>query len=119
MKRSLYVIVLLAAIYLGATTSCKKKEDTVASITVVDTLGLPVPAAIVTLWQDTAHNPVTGAQGIVRVSSTTDGSGKAKFTFANEAFLNISAVNILFPDDTAKGFIRLEQYKTVEATVQF
>lgn len=117
MKRLLFCIVLFAVIYSGTTlTSCKKEDDTKALITVLDTNGAPAPGVTVTLWQDTAHNPVTGAQGTVRVSNVTDASGKAEFTFANEAFLNIWAIRNL---DTAFGFIRMEQYKTIEATVRF
>jgi hypothetical protein len=117
MKRSLFVIVLVAIIYCGTTlTSCKKNGPTVASITVLDTLGLSVPLATVTLWQDTAHNTVTGAQSTVRVSGTTGANGNVQFTFANEAFLNIWAIRGI---DTAFGFIRLVQYQTTPATVRF
>ena len=120
MKRSLLIIVLGAFIYFGGTLiSCKKNGPTVASITVLDTIGIPVAAATVTLWQDTAHNPVSGVQSTVRVSSITDASGNAQFTFANEAFLNIWALKSTFPGDTAKGFIRLQQYQTTTATVRF
>src|SRR3954468_19101885 len=92
-RRSLLIPVLSGLIYCGAImTGCKKTTaDTVASVTVLDSLGMPAIAAEVTLWQDTAHNPVTGAQSNVRVTSLTDGSGVAKFTFKNEAFLNIWA----------------------------
>jgi hypothetical protein len=117
MKRVLFFIVLTAAIYSGTTlTSCKKTADTIASVTVLDTNGAPAPNISVVLWQDTAHNPITGAQSNVRVTGITDGSGKVQFTFKNEAFLNIWAIR---KPDTAFGFIRMEQYKTTEASVHF
>ena len=116
MKRGLFFIVLIALIYSGTTlTSCKKKGDTVGVITVLDSVGGAASLATVTLWQDTARNPVTGAQSNVRVSAVTDGSGKATFTFANEAFLNIWAIR---GPDTAFGFIRLVQYETTNQTVR-
>jgi hypothetical protein len=117
MKRGLFVIVLVAIVYCG-TTSCKKYGPTVASVTVLDTNGIPMSLATVTLWQDTAHNPVTGVQSTVRVSAITNASGNAQFTFANEAFLNITATKTGYPD-TANGFIRLVQYQTTSASVQF
>jgi len=120
MKRGLFFIMLMAVLYSATTfTSCKKKADTKAVITVIDTLGVPAANVSVTLWQDTAHNPITGAKSSLRVSNITDGSGNAEFTFANEAFLNIWATRILYGTDTAFGFIRLEQNNTVNATVHF
>src|SRR5438552_2444090 len=118
MKRVLFMIVLVAVVYSGTTlTSCKKKDDTKGIVTVLDSTGTPYPGILVTLWQDTAHNPITGAQSNVRVTKVTDGSGKAEFVFANEAFLNVWATDLF--GDTAFGFIRLEQYKTVETIVHF
>jgi hypothetical protein len=117
MKRILFFIVLTAVLYGGmALTSCKKQGTTAALITVLDSNGIADANVTVTIWQDTAHNPITGVQGNVNVIGVTNASGMVEFTFANEAFLNIWAIK---GGDTAFGFIRLEQYQTVDATVRF
>jgi len=96
--------------------SCKKNGPTDAIITVLDTIGKPVSAATVILWQDTSHNTVTGYQASLRQTKTTDVSGKASFEFQQEAYLNIYAIK---NSDTATGIIQLKQHETVNVTVQF
>jgi hypothetical protein len=97
-------------------SGCKKDGPTKAIITVQDSLGRPAYGAVVTLWQDTAVNPNTNQSANVRVSKTTDASGKAEFEFMLECFLNLQACK---NNDTVRGFVRLEQYKTVTQTVKF
>jgi len=97
-------------------SGCKKDGPTKAIITVNDSLGRPAFGAVVTLWQDTAVNQTTGSTANVRVSKTTDASGKAEFEFQLECFLNLEAHK---NNDTVRGFVRLEQYKTVNQTVNF
>jgi hypothetical protein len=96
--------------------SCKKEGDTKAVITVKDSTGALVSGATVTLWQDTTISSTTGAHSNLRVTKSTDASGNAEFIFALEAYLNITAVK---DNDSALGFIRLEEHKTVTKTVQF
>jgi hypothetical protein len=120
MRSILLITILLAVVYTGTLTSCKKKGDTKAIVTVIDTLGLPVAKAKVILWQDTVRNVVNNQRSNVRVEGTTDGSGKATFTFENEAFLNIDAVRTDTDSSLAHmghSFVRLQQYETVETTV--
>ncbi len=94
--------------------SCKKDGPSKAVITVVDSINRPVQGAQVILWQDTAVNKTNGVASELRVSKTTDASGRAEFEFQLEAFLNI---DVLFNADTARSFIRLKEHETVSKTV--
>ena len=95
--------------------SCKKNGPTTAVITVLDTIGKPSPNASVTLWQDTSRSSQTGIQSTLRVTKTTDGSGKATFEFQYEAYVNILATK---NGDTATGIVHLKEHETVSETVQ-
>jgi hypothetical protein len=97
-------------------SGCKKDGPTQAVITVNDSLGRPVQGATVILWQDTAVNETTGNVAQIRETLTTDAAGKAEFEFALEAFLNLEAYKNA---DTARGFVRLEEHKTVFQSVTF
>jgi cytoskeletal protein RodZ len=108
----LFSLFLIPVLFSG----CKKDGPTKAVITVNDSLGRPAFGAVVTLWQDTAVNVNTGASSNIRVSKTTDSSGKVEFEFQLECFLNLEAYK---NNDTVRGFVRLEQYKTVYQTVNF
>ena len=106
---------VILCIFLALTFfTCKKDEPTKAVVTVVDRFNVPVQGATVTLWQDTAVNPVNGVQSTLRVSKTSDAAGKAEFEFQLEAFLNIEAIK---DPDTGRSFIRLKEHETVSATV--
>ena len=95
-------------------SGCKKDGPTKAVITVHDSLGRPASGAMVSLFQDTVINQVTGARANVRQTKTTDAAGNAEFEFALEAFLNLEAYR---GADTVTGFVRLELHKTVYQTV--
>jgi hypothetical protein len=116
--RSAYVSpILVGALFLGLTfSSCKKNGPTIAVIRVQDSVGQPAAGATVTLWQDTSTSTQTGQQANIRVTRTTDASGRADFEFALEAYLNILATK---NNDTARGFIRLKVHETTEKTVKF
>ncbi|MFM2207005.1 MAG: hypothetical protein RL213_980 [Bacteroidota bacterium] len=109
---SVFLLVAVSLLFSG----CKKDGPTKAVITVNDSLGRPSFGAVVTLWQDTAVNQTTGSVANVRVSKTTNSAGKAEFEFQLECFLNLQAVK---NNDTVRGFVRLEQYKTIYQTVNF
>src|SRR5207253_4227925 len=96
-------------------SSCKKNGPTVAVIRVQDSLGKPDANVSVTLWQDTSTSTQTGQQADIRVTRTTDASGRADFEFQLEAYLNIIAAK---NGDTARGFIRLKPHETTEKTIQ-
>jgi hypothetical protein len=83
---------------------------------VKDAAGALVSGASVTLWQDTTVSSTTGAHSNLRVTKTTDAAGNAEFIFALEAYLNITAIK---DNDSALGFVRLEEHKTVNQSVHF
>ena len=114
------VIAIAVSLLFGCLTffSCKKNGPTVGVITVLDTVGRPVSAATVTVWQDTSHNTQTGLQSTLRQINNTDVSGKASFEFQQEAYLNITATKSTFKD-SATGIIQLKEHETVNVTVHF
>src|SRR5215213_8712870 len=110
-RKSLGIISLTVFAFASFTFfACKKGGETKAVITVKDAAGALVSGASVTLWQDTTVSSTTGAHSNLRVTKSTDASGNAEFIFALEAYLNITAVK---DNDSALGFVRLEEHKTV------
>ena len=108
----------LVLLFIPAFFSCKKDAPTKAVITVLDTTDVPVPGVVVSVFQDSVINQVTGVRANIRDVRITDASGKTEHTFKWEALLNIEAIS---PNDsdTARGYVRLEYQKTIEATVKF
>lgn len=94
--------------------ACKKDASTKAIVSVINQNNAPVSEAYITLWQDTAVNPVNGVQSTLRVTKKSDAAGKAEFEFKLEAFLNIEVIK---GPDTARSFIRLKENETVTQTV--
>ena len=94
--------------------ACKKSGPTRAVVTVVDSAGIAVQGATVTLWQDTAVNQVNQVKSSLRVSKVSDAAGKASFDFQLESFLNIEAIK---GADTGRSFIRLKEHETVTQKV--
>lgn len=114
-KSGRFTALMIAGLFLLLSVfSCKKDGPSNAVITVVDSINRPVQGALVILWQDTAVNKSNGVVSELRVSKTTDASGKAEFEFQLEAFLNI---DVLYNADTARSFIRLKEHETVNKTV--
>jgi hypothetical protein len=116
----------LVMLFLPAFFSCKKDQPTKAVITVLDSSSHPVAGARVRLFQDSVINQVTGVQANVSDEKISDSNGKTTHEFKWEAFLNIEAIRIRLDTasmpldtDTARGYVRLEYQKTVDATVQF
>ena len=108
----------IVLLFFPAFFSCKKDAPTKAVITVLDSNNLPVAGAMVTVFQDSVINQITGVRANIRDTKISDGSGRTEHTFKWEAFLNIEAVRA-DSSDTARGYIRLEYQKTEEATVTF
>lgn len=108
---ALVAIVITAVLPL----SCKKETTCYANITVVDaTTNAPVSGATVKLDCSTCPPPGNGQSLSTADQQTTDGSGKASFTFKYEAVLDI---HVTLQSRTASGVIKLEAGKTVEKTV--
>lgn len=121
MKKYFYISGLFVFL-LGITflNSCKKKEDTIAKITVRDTANALVPGAKVILYGSSTTDPI---QPVVRKdTSYTDASGVATFNYnetyqlgqAGVAVLDISAEK---GDLFGKGIIKVEEEVENVATV--
>ena len=113
-----YILPAFILLFFASTMfySCKKDAPTKAVITVLDSNDVPVAGAIVSVFQDSVTNQVTGVRANIRDVRISDAAGRTEHTFKWEAFLNITATR---DSDTARGYIRLEYQKTTEATVKF
>ena len=118
MKKSL-LLVLFALIASFSMDSCKKPQDTVAIITIVDANAAPVAGALVRLvGYDSMGNEGTR----IDVEATSDASGKATFNF-NDLYKRGSAGFAVLEIEVSKdamigtGIIKVEEEKTNETTV--
>src|SRR5436190_24383778 len=124
--KRLFNLGAVVILFIPAFFSCKKDAPTKAVITVLDTNFLPVAGAHVRVFQDSVINQVTGVQANIDDEKISDSQGRTEHEFKWEAFLNIEATRIRLDTasmpidtDTARGYVRLEYQKTVDATVQF
>jgi hypothetical protein len=124
--KRLFNLGAMVMLFMPAFFSCKKDQPTKAVITTLDSVGRPVVGAYVRVFQDSVVNQVTGVRANVSDEKISDANGRTEHEFKWEAFLNIESVRIRLDTasmpldtDTARGYIRLEYQKTVEATVQF
>jgi len=96
---------------LNTLTSCKKQSTScTADITVIDSASGPVSGATVKLY---------APHGQVGATGTTNSSGNVSFTFSLPAIFNISATDVVRPNDTLKGsgIIQLQVGQTASTTV--
>jgi hypothetical protein len=103
-------------------SSCKKDEETIATVLVLDVDGKPVPGAEVRLFA-TPSEPCVGC-GEIRFDTTqvSNGTGKVTFDFsdyyesgqAGFAVLNIEAIKGSL---TGSGIIKVEEKKTNEESI--
>lgn len=96
-------------------TSCYKKKDTVAILTIVDANNDAIAGAEVTLYYDGDDEPREGLEQ----TGSTDGSGKVSFNF-NELYKSGQAgvfVLDVYVNGAVVGIIRVEQEETVEETI--
>lgn len=109
----------LALIFISGVTSCDKKGDTIAQITVVDANNLPVGGALVNLI---GRGSDGSDGGRIDVEVTTDASGVATFNF-NDLFKRGQAGFAVLDIEVSKGslsgtgIIKVEENVTNEATV--
>ncbi|MBK5285657.1 MAG: hypothetical protein JJE25_09665 [Bacteroidia bacterium] len=111
-------VTAVVLLFFPAFYSCKKDAPTKGVVTVLDSNNAPVAGALVTVFQDSVTNQITGVRADIRDVKVSDSAGKTEHTFKWEAFLNIEAIRANGAD-TARGYIRLEYQKTIEATVRF
>jgi len=105
LKPALFVFMILPVIQIS---SCKEDTQCEAVVTVNDTSGSPLQGATVRLFA-----------GQIEQTGTSDVVGQAEFKFDHPAILDIVATDTLFPGDTAKGILKLEEGEKVRKTVQF
>lgn len=149
MLNRIFRIVILGFFTLAmssAITSCKKEKDTIASIVVKDSSGLPVPQARVILHAnplkqllynynpenytdrsldllvktnlDTLRSPTGQTSNIFR-ADWTDDRGIAEFTLPLEAILNVSVLKIDGNDEhLGATIINVKKEKTTTQNVQ-
>lgn len=121
MKKYIYVTGFLFFLFVMTTlNSCRKKQDTIAKITVRDTVNALVPGARVILYGTSTTDPI---QPVVRRdTSFTDASGVATFNYNEVYQLGQAGVAVL--DITAergdlfgKGIIKINEEEDNFATV--
>ena len=97
MLNKIFKSLLIGAFAIFALTlnSCKKPEDTKASITVIDVNGDVVVGATVRLHQDGLISP-SGQYSEASDEQKTDNSGKTEHVFEHEAILNIDVNKWVF-----------------------
>jgi hypothetical protein len=123
MKKSIFQISIVAALFLGlfmTVTGCKKPQDTIAKIIVLDADNKTVSGAQVAIFGEST----TGNQSKVNVGDTTtsNAAGEAIFNLNNlwkrgqagVAVLNIEASKGSL---TGSGVIKVEEETTSTETV--
>lgn len=110
MRKVFFLVTILGFGLLAFSSSCGKKSDPKAEITVVDSLNKPIQGAKVRITSKTYN-----ASSVIDENSTTDVKGKAYFTFKLEAILEVIATGK--NNKTGRDYIQLEQSKTTEKTI--
>lgn len=114
-KNMLLVLTLVIGVF--TVSSCYKKKDTIAIVTVVDSADAPVGGASVRLYYEG-----TGGPDSARIDQTasTGADGKAKFNFNDlyKAGQAGFAVLDIYVNQVKSGIIKVEAEKTSEETVQ-
>ena len=114
-KNMLLVLTLVIGVF--TVSSCYKKKDTIAIVTVKDGSDQPVGGASVRLYYEG-----TGGPDSARIDQTasTGADGKAKFNFNDlyKAGQAGFAVLDIYVNQVKDGIIKVEAEKTSEETVQ-
>ncbi len=119
MKRYIAFGILAAAISI-AFVSCRKKQATVAEITVLDASNQPVSGALVVVYgQSTTNQP---ASVVLYDTTSSNTAGVATFNFDEVYQLGQAGVAVLNIDVqkgalTGQGIIKVEQETTSSETV--
>lgn len=113
-----FVMMLLVAVSV-VFSSCYKKKDTIAVVTVVDGSDSPVGGAEVVLTWVNDTLPIEAQRENLEQTATTDGSGKASFNY-NELYKSGQGgvfVLDVFVNGVSIGIIKVEEETTSEETV--
>lgn len=123
MQNKFYTFILIATLISGsiiASTSCRKKGDTIARITVRDSVNQVVPNATVILGATSTTDPQQPVA--FGDTATTNNSGIAIFNFNDVYKLGQAGVGVFDVVATKSGFhgesiIKVEEEKVNESTV--
>lgn len=113
---------IFAGMMLIAVSGCKKDQQTIATITVVNADGEAVPGASVRLYAVSSETPPPPQEVRFDTTQVTNGTGKVSFDFtdyyeegqAGFAVLDIEASKGSLEGE---GIIKIEEMKTNEETV--
>ena len=113
---------IFAGMMLIAISGCKKDQQTIATITVVNADGEAVPGASVRLYAVSSETPPPPQEVRFDTTQVTNGTGKVSFDFtdyyeegqAGFAVLDIEASKGSLEGE---GIIKIEEMKTNEETV--
>ena len=111
-----FVLMMFVAISI-VFSSCYKKKDTIAVVTVVDGTEAPVAGAEVVLTYVNPDFPDDQREDLEQ-TATTDGSGKASFNY-NELYKSGQAgvfVLDIIVNGATVGIIKVEEETTTEET---
>jgi hypothetical protein len=113
---------IFAGLMVVAISGCKKDQQTIATITVVNADGEAVPGASVRLYAVSSETPPPPQDVRFDTTQVTNGTGKVSFDFtdyyqegqAGFAVLDIEAKKGALEGE---GIIKIEEMKTNEETV--
>jgi len=111
-RNSLLLFAMLTLVF--SVTSCYKKKDTIAKVTVLDSANSPVGGAEVRLFYG-----VSADSARIDQTATTDGGGLATFNF-NDLYKSGQAgfaVLDVYVNGVVSGIIKIEEEKTSEENI--
>ncbi len=122
MLKKRYIVLITLALGISL-QSCFKVEDTIATITVVNEQGTPVPGAEVNLYnfgnqEDLPRDPIYDETNV----QITNGSGKASFNFTDDyqaGQSGFAVLEIIVTKGTllGEGIIKIEEQEITEETI--
>ncbi len=107
---------------LVAVSGCKKDQQTIATITVVNADGETVPGASVRLYAVSSQTPPPPNEPRFDTTQVTNGTGKVSFDFSDyyeEGQAGFAVLDIEASKGSleGEGIIKIEEMKTNEETV--
>ena len=116
-----YIVFALILLFIGTVSvSCRKKEDTIAVITVKNANNEPVSGARVIVYGQSTTNPASSVT--LYDTAMTNSAGEATFNFNEVYQLGQAGVAVLNIDAekgglVGQGIIKVEQEATTEEVV--
>jgi hypothetical protein len=113
-----FILVVFAAIVV----SCKKDKETIATITVVNFNGQPVPGASVRLYSNPSEVPPPPNQLRFDTTQITNGTGKVTFDFSEfykqgQAGFAVLDIEAFKGNLYGQGIIKIEEETTNDETI--